>query len=145
MIGPHDPPGRSIRNSAVEHLALPNQVIQPSHDFFNRRDLVPDVDPVQVDVIGLQPSEARLHRLHHILTVIARGVRIGARSGIRIFRGQHHALAMVLHKLAEKRLTRPVGIKVSRVDEISPRLAKGVVHLARFVLADTGFRSRLLV
>src|SRR5580693_5824214 len=82
-----DPPGRGIRNSDVEHLTLANQVIQPSHDFFDRRNLVPDVDPVQVDVVGLQPPEARFHSLHHILTLITGRVRIGARSSIGVFRG----------------------------------------------------------
>ena len=64
--------------------------------------------PVQVDIIGLQPPEARFHSLHHILTMIAGRVRIGARSSIGVIRGQHHALAMVLYKLAEKRFARPV-------------------------------------
>src|SRR5260370_40763496 len=64
-------------------------------------------------------------------------VRIGARSSIGVFRGQHHARAMVLHKLAEKRFARPVCVKVGGVDEISPRFAKSVVHLARFVLDRT--------
>ncbi len=44
---------------------------------------------------------------------------------------------MVLHKLAEKRFARPVCVKVGGVDEIPPRLAKAVVHLARFVLVRT--------
>ena len=132
-----DPPGRGIRNPDVEHLALANQVIQPSHHFFDRRDLVPDVDPIQVDVVGLQPPEARFHSLHHILTLIAGRIRIGARSGSRVFRGQHHTLAMVLHKLAEKRFARPIGVRVGGVDEIPPRLAKGVVHPARLVLDRT--------
>jgi len=108
------------RNSDVEHLALANQVIQPSHHFFDRRHLAPDVHPEQVDVIGLQPSEARFYSLHHILAVIAAGVRIGARSCSRVFRGQHHALAMVLHKLAQKRFARPLSVRVGGVDEIHP-------------------------
>ena len=63
--------------------------------FFDRGNLVPDVNPVQVDVIGLQPLEVRFHGLHHILAVIAGRVRIGPRSSTGVFRGQDHALAMV--------------------------------------------------
>jgi hypothetical protein len=52
-----DPPGWGIRDTDVEHLALENQIIQPSHDLFDRRDLVPDVHPVKIDIVGLQSSE----------------------------------------------------------------------------------------
>jgi hypothetical protein len=47
-----DPPGRGIRDADVEHFALANQVIQSSHDLFDRRNLVADVDPVEIDVVG---------------------------------------------------------------------------------------------
>jgi hypothetical protein len=77
-----DPPGRGIRDAGVEHLALANQIIQPSHDLFDRRDLVPDVDPVKVDIIGLQPLEACFHCLHHTLAVVAGRVRVRARNSI---------------------------------------------------------------
>jgi hypothetical protein len=90
------------------HLALANQIIEPSHDFFDGRNFVPHVDPVKVDVIGLQPLQARFYGLHHILALVISRVRICARIGQAVFRGQDHALAMVLHKLAEKRFTRPV-------------------------------------
>src|SRR5260370_39151939 len=92
---------------------------------------------LEIDVIGLQPLQARFYRLHHILALFTSRVRICARSRHGVFRGQDHALAMVLHILAEKRFARPVGIKVRGVDEIAPSLAKGVVHLACFVLGRT--------
>ena len=132
-----DPPRRGIRNSDVERLALANQIIQPSHDFFDRRNLVPHVDPIEIDVIGLQPLQARFYRLHHILALVTSRVRICARSRHGVFRGQDHALAMVLHKLAEKRFARPVGVKVRGVDEIAPGLAESIVYLPRFVLGRT--------
>jgi len=66
-----DPPRWGIRNSDVEHFALANQIIQPSHDFFDWGNLVPHVDPIEIDVIGLQPLETRSHCLHHILALVA--------------------------------------------------------------------------
>src|SRR6266404_4443933 len=82
-------------------------------------------------------AEFRFYGLHHILALVTSRVRIGARSRHGVFRGKDHALAMVLHKLAEKRFARPVGVKVRGVDEIPPGLAKGIVHLACFVLGRT--------
>ena len=90
-----------------------NLVIQSSHDLFDRCDLVPDVYPIEVDVVGLQPIEAGLYRLHHILALIAGRIGIRARSGVAVFRGQDHTLAVALRKLAEERFARPVGVKVS--------------------------------
>ena len=49
-----DPPGRGIGDADVEHFACGNQVIQSAHDLFHRRDLVPDVNPIEIDVVGLQ-------------------------------------------------------------------------------------------
>src|SRR6202162_5903374 len=59
-----------IRNSDVEHLALANQIIQPSHDFFNWRNLVPHVDPVKVETvlaIGRSPTGQEHEKLHEIV------------------------------------------------------------------------------
>src|SRR6202011_1127405 len=60
-------------------------------------------------------------------------VRIGAGSGIGVFRGQHHALPVVLHKITEERFTGPVCVDVSRVDEIAAGLTKSVVDPSRLV------------
>jgi hypothetical protein len=48
-----DPPGGSIRDARVKHLACSNRIVESSHDLFRRRDLVPDMDPIKVDVVGL--------------------------------------------------------------------------------------------
>jgi hypothetical protein len=76
------------------------------------------VDTIEIDVIGLQPLEARFHCLHHhALAVVASRVRIGARSSKGVFRAHHEALAVALDKLAEERFARPVRVEVSSVDE----------------------------
>jgi hypothetical protein len=132
-----DPPGRGIRDADVEHLAYANQIIQRSHDFFDWRHLIPDVDPVEIDVVGLQSFEARFHCLHHVLALIAGRVLVRTRNGIGVFRGHHHALAVALHKLAEEGFARPVRVHVRGVDEIAPGLAESVVHLSCLILCGT--------
>src|SRR6266699_1575697 len=44
---------------------------------------------------------------------------------------------MALHKLAEERFARPVGIEVSGIDEIAPGLAESIVYLSHLVLGRT--------
>src|SRR6202795_3788151 len=82
-----DPPGGSVRDADVKNLALANQVIQTAHDFFHRCDPVPDVHPVQVDVVGLQSFQTGFHCLHHVLAMIARRIRIIAWRGVGVLRG----------------------------------------------------------
>src|SRR6202040_2621734 len=53
-VGLGDPPCGSVRDADVENLALANQIVQAAHDFFHGCDSIPDVHPVQVDVVGLQ-------------------------------------------------------------------------------------------
>src|SRR6266436_8945283 len=132
-----DPPRGGIRNSDVEHLALANQIVQSAHDFFDWRNLVPHVDPVQVDVVGLQSLETRFHCLHHTFAVIAGRVRIYTLRSHGVFASHYHTLAMAFHELAEKRFARSICVKVGGVDEISASLAEGVVHLARLILSRT--------
>src|SRR5260370_39648464 len=82
-----DPPRGSIRDADVENLALANNIVQTSHDFFHGCDSIPDVHPVQVDVVGLQSLQTGFQCLHHILAVIASRIGIVARSGVGVFRG----------------------------------------------------------
>jgi hypothetical protein len=45
---------RERPNADVENLALANHIVQAAHDIFHGCDAIPDVHPVQVDVVGLQ-------------------------------------------------------------------------------------------
>src|SRR5882762_7396010 len=114
-----DPPGGSIRDACVEYLAGSNQIVESSHDLVDGRDLIPDMDPIQVDVVGLQPFETRLHGLHHTLALVARGVRVCAWKSVGVFRSEHDALAMPFHKIAEKRFAGPIRVDIGSVDEIA--------------------------
>jgi hypothetical protein len=55
------PPGRRIGDARIKHFARPNQVVQSAHDLFDRRDLIPDVNPLEIDIVGSQPFETRFH------------------------------------------------------------------------------------
>src|SRR5256885_9827272 len=57
-------PGRGIRDPNVENLARPHLVVERPHQFVNRRQRIPDMHPVQVDVVGVQAAEAALQGLN---------------------------------------------------------------------------------
>ena len=84
---------------------------------------------VQIDVIGLQSLQTRLHRLHHVLAMVTRCVRVRTRHRVCILRRQHHAAPVRAQEFAQQFLTGPVGVQVGGVDKISPRLPKNVVLL----------------
>ena len=67
-----DPPRRAIGDPDVKDLARANQFVLSSQNFFDRRDRVPRAYRVGVDGIGPPPFQARRHRLHHFLALIAR-------------------------------------------------------------------------
>src|SRR3984893_62104 len=56
-----DPPSGSVRDADVENLALANNIVQTAHDFFHWCDPIPDVHPVQVDVVCLQSLQTGFH------------------------------------------------------------------------------------
>src|SRR6266851_4103181 len=82
-----DPPGGSVGDAYVENLSRASEIVQSAHDFFHGGDPVPDVHPVQVDIVGLQSLQTGFHCLHHALAVIARRIWITAGRGVRVFRG----------------------------------------------------------
>src|SRR5579859_8210416 len=49
-----NPPCRCIGYPDIENLSLSNQVIECSHDFVNGGHLIPNVQPIEINVIGLQ-------------------------------------------------------------------------------------------
>jgi len=80
-----NPPGGSVRDADVENLALANEIVQAAHDFFHWCDPVPDVYPVQIEVVGLQSLQTGFYRLHHALAVIARRIGIVAGRSVGVF------------------------------------------------------------
>src|SRR4029077_19517913 len=114
-----DPPGRRIGDSDIKHLSLTNEIVQGAHYFLDRSDLVPDMNPIQVDVISLKPLQTSFDCLHHVLAVITRCVWVRARSGVCKFSCEHHALAMSFKKLSEKGLTCAIRVDVGGIDEVA--------------------------
>ena len=72
------PPGREVRQARVDDLAARDEVVEPAQDLLDRRHAVLEVDPVEVDAVGLEPLQAALDRPDHVLAAVA-GLTRGCR------------------------------------------------------------------
>jgi hypothetical protein len=79
-------PVRRVRDTHIEHFSGANHVIKCSHHLLDRRHEISGVNPLEVNVIGLEPIEAGLKSVGHILAVIAARVGIAFASEERVLR-----------------------------------------------------------
>ena len=64
------------RRHHVQNFSRLHQVVQRAHHLFDRCHPVPDVQPIEVDIIGLQPFQTRFERLTDILALVPSAVDI---------------------------------------------------------------------
>jgi hypothetical protein len=86
------------------------------------------VHVIQVDVVGLQPAQARLDRGDYLLAVVAGAVRVIGVGLVGELGGEHEPVAASFEQLAEDGFRRPVGVDVGGVDDIAARVREQVQH-----------------
>jgi hypothetical protein len=124
-------PRREVGKAGVEDLSGSDEIIEPTHDFFERRHTVGNMGPVEVDPIGFQPLEARLDRRDHRLAAVAgdedASFGIGSKTELR---RQHEVIAASREEVAqaisaayrvEKTAARTPGARVERPRASRPR------------------------
>jgi hypothetical protein len=60
-----DDPSWRVGNAKVNDLALSDQIVQTTKNFFDRSGEIPRVQPKQIDIIRFEPAKAGFDRLHH--------------------------------------------------------------------------------
>ncbi len=63
IFGFGDAPGRKVGIADVAHLALAHEIVERAQRLLDRRQRIVIVLLVEIDVVGLQPLQARLDRL----------------------------------------------------------------------------------
>ena len=53
-------PGRRIGNAEITQLPRLNEIVERLEHFFQRRPYIPIVQPIEIEIIGAQPSESLL-------------------------------------------------------------------------------------
>src|SRR4029077_12100966 len=105
---------------------MPSQVIKTENGFLDGGHLVPDVNPVKIDVVSLQTAQACVDGLHHALAMIARRIRVIAWRRVAVFGGEHNTLPVILNELSDEPFARTVRVHIRGVDEVSSGFAIGV-------------------
>ena len=134
------PPTPAHPRCRVEHLARTHEIIESPHHLFDWRDLVPNVQPVEIDVIRPQPFQAGLDRLHHVLALVATRVGVCARLTAEADDGILYLVATITSSRCPA-MNSPTSfslepwLHVRRVDEITARFAESIVDLSGFIFA----------
>src|SRR5437588_7693347 len=131
-IRPRHNPGRGIRDPNVENLPRADLVIEYPHQFVNRGQRIPDMNPVQVDVVGVQTAEAALEGLDQALAVVAARIRIAGAEERRVLRRNHVAIALACYEFPEVALAHATAVVDGGVDEIAAGFGKYVEDPSRF-------------
>ena len=120
-------------------LAGGDQIVQCADDFFGRRDAIPGVQQIQVDVIGLEATQRTFQRAHDVLAAVAARVRIARFGVVGELGGQHHAVAHpdVGDESAQQAFALAAGVEVGGVDEIAADGKVAIEHRARNALVGT--------
>ena len=131
-VGFGDLPRRGVRDAEVAHLAGPNEVVERGHRLLDGGVHVPDVQPVQVDVVGLQAPQRVLAGVDQRLAARAAAVGI-ARIEVAAELGRdHQAIAaggVAPDVVADDLLGVALGVEVGGVDEVAAEVDEAVDDL----------------
>ena len=114
-------PSRNVGKSVVTDLAFANQSAQCINNFRGWGDCVPDMHPVQIDVVHFEPTQRRLQRPINILAAVAAGVRVAFLRVERVFCCDYELVAQsgVDHELAQQLLRLALDINICTVHNIA--------------------------
>ena len=124
-------PSRAISQASATSAsaALWAEAIQGFERFFQRRQPVPFVHLVEVDVIGAQPAQARLALLDQMMPGQAPVIGSGADRHPDLGGDQGALAAPALEDFAKHFLRRPIGIHIRRVEQVHAMIERDI-HLA---------------
>lgn len=63
-------PSRRVRDAQIDHLAVNHEIIERMHQLLDRRRKIPPMQPQQINILGAQLPQTRLHRMPDPFTVI---------------------------------------------------------------------------
>src|ERR1700729_4233854 len=108
--------GPPLGHAYVEHLALPDQVVEGAEGLLERRLVVVAVRLVQIQVVGLQPPERAVRRLHDVLAGQAAVVDAGAGRPVELAEDLDRLAAHATQRPAEHLLGLGARVGVRRVE-----------------------------
>jgi NADPH-dependent curcumin reductase CurA len=117
--GLHQLPAGIVGAARVTDLARPDQVVERRQRLFERRQGIEAVQLVEVDIICLEPAQARLAGLDDMQTRAADIV--GARSGAAPHLGRDHDLLPPVAQRMRQDFLRPaLRVCIGRIEQVDP-------------------------
>jgi hypothetical protein len=121
----HAPRGK-VGQASIDNLAGAHEVVQAACDFVHWGDEVVHMCEIEINAIGLQPLEAGLDRLRHVLAIFSqvseRWIGGGAAGE---FRSDHEVVPARADVVTDQRLRNTVLVVVGGIDEVSARIGVG--------------------
>ena len=109
-----------------------NEVVERAHGLLDGRGFVVEVEPVEVDVVGLESSEGVLALVDNGLSAHAAGVGVAPEHVARELGGDDCAVALrgvFADVVADDNLGVPLGVYVGGVEEVAARVEVDVHDL----------------
>jgi hypothetical protein len=128
-VGLGDPPGGEVGSADVVDFALASEVIETAEDFIDGRREIVDVNPEQIDVLGVHPLEAGFNRTHHVLAMVAAAVGVGSVNAAihqGVFRGNNDSVAVTLDEFSQVLFGLAFLVAVGGIDEVAAGRHVGV-------------------
>jgi len=130
----HQLPGGHGARADVADLPLLDEVVERRERLPDRRVLVPAVDLVEVDVVGVQSVEARARLVEDVLAGEPLSVRPVVHSAVHLRRDGEFLAVALGDGLPENLLALAVRVDVRRVEEGDPEVERPVDHFERLLV-----------
>src|SRR5262249_44631386 len=134
---PREPVREKIRATDVANLADAHEIVEGAERFVERRIAIVEVHLIEVDKIGLQPTERRVDRIHDVAATVAGVPGLRARRAEPLG-GEHELVALALPPAAEDLFGTTAGrevaaerVDVGSVDERDAEVARMIEDGAR--------------
>ena len=137
-VGVRELPRVEVGAAEVAHLALPDQVGQGRQRLLDRGDVARHVQLVEVEVVGLQPPQARLHGPDDVAAARPGSV-VAGRAALPELGGQHELVALPLERGADQLLgpAERVAVGVGGVEEGDAGVTRGGKDVGHAVGVDS--------
>src|SRR5271166_1557103 len=108
-------PGESVRESEKADLAASHQIVERAHGFFERREEILVMLPIQIDVVGSEAAQGGLARGRDGFSIGAAAIRVLGMQAFTVLRCDDQPIAssrMGAEALADDLLGAPASILI---------------------------------
>src|SRR5712692_2041382 len=138
-------PRRRVGDAEVAHLAGTHEILERPHRLLDGRVLVPVVQPIEIDVIGLQPAQRLLALGDDRLAAGAAPIGIADVEVAAELGRDHQAVSLVAvtsDVIADDLLRVSLGVEIGGIDEVAAEPEVPVDH--RLGLLDAASPAEIL-